>query len=307
MIKFKVGDKVKVKETNACSNCRDRVLTVTDTNRRSGANFETYPIMCSGGTGSDNWEDGNEWFSEWMLELVESKSSNDLKVGDTIRIVRNYPIGNSSEINNLVGKIGMLIRISGPVSLFSFRVVLDNGCCHQVNKVELVESKPNGEVKKMELRIEDIKVGDILKQIEHCSNGENPIVKVIGVGVNSVEHNHKGETTGQDCAFEDGKANICFERTDELFEGVDSIPKVDNTNPLEVDKMKKPETELEKNALALAKKEAIEEKTKEKAEGYKATMRSFITESHEAKRHQAEANKYADVLGITEEEKKELL
>ncbi len=156
------------------------------------------------------------------------------------------------------------------------------------------------------------KVGDKVRVVKDYGSGYDPtdIVGRVGVleewtdiGIDKVDHPFQ--------VILDGNAEADYVNKVELVESLELI------NPLEVDeaeilyggtvKMKKPETELEKNALALAKKEAIEEEIKVKAVGYKDTMRNFITESHTAKRHQAKADEYADVLGITDEEKKELL
>lgn len=70
---FKKGDKVKVKEGFACSNCANRILTVIETGRRTGH----YPIKVSGTDSSDKME----LFEIEALEKVEVKVNkyDDLK------------------------------------------------------------------------------------------------------------------------------------------------------------------------------------------------------------------------------------
>ena len=63
------------------------------------------------------------------------------------------------------------------------------------------------------LKLEDIKVGDILKQIRHLSSDEALFVRVKGINGNSIEHIHNGKKHSKRCAFvEDGKPS--FERAD---------------------------------------------------------------------------------------------
>jgi len=265
----------------------------------------------------------NEWecnFYEDDLEAVEEREQK-FRVGDRVEVIRTGP--HSEYTNHTSYKLGDRFTISKiePYSgdYHSKKYDVDNyifgtdGRSGMSNRdLELVSSTEERLIPVND--INELKVGDRVKQIGLISNTDNDVYATITkIDGDNIWHIHDNDSeiykkqnngVGPGLPFEKGIfLKVITDNSDTVMMHEDTL---NDLKQKEVKQMKKPETQLEKDALAKAKKDTVTRAIDIKALDYEAEMKNFISYQKEADRNQAKADELADTLGITKEERKDL-
>lgn len=160
----------------------------------------------------------------------------------------------------------------------------------------------------------EFKVGDRVKVINNDIIGGGYCNIDIGI-IYRIEKNEIFLRDGEDnsehyaCPFNSKNLELIDTKsTKDTPYGISVDYGIDKTNEVkQMSELKKPETTLEKNACKKAKEDAVKEAIELKAIEYKQNVEDWANQERLAKRYRKQANELAEKLGLTTQEKKELL
>ena len=239
-------------------------------------------------------------------ELLNGKPKNLLKgwmkltykVGDKVRVLRDDRpgrVGIIASSGRYADKIGNVYSIIENYPLPEGRVKVDDkdGVYYSYDKIQLIERDTSN----------DCRVGDTVRIVKYWENKPDEHDGQIGTPISlaRVPYSYYMRLS------EGGKVltnqiELVERDTKSTLRGYYESRGVKMSEEL-----KKPETTLEKNACKKAKEDAIKEATELKAADYKVSLLQFVDAEKRARTARKEANEIAFKLGLTPQEKKELI